>query len=230
MPTSSGRSPGCHGGCRLRFGPDGFLWIGTGDSAVSPNPQDKTSLNGKVLRVDPDTGDPAPGNPFGTEIFTLGHRNVQGLAVRPGTGEMYSGEHGGERDDEVNRLVAGGNYGWDPGPGYDESVPMTDTAKFPDAVEAARSSGTPTIALSGIEFLEGERWRAWDGAFVGAALKGSQLGFLTLTGDGRSVLREDVRVTDRGRLRSVVLGPDGNLYITTSNGGGTDAILRVEPV
>lgn len=231
-PTVSGIqiTSGRHGGCRLRFGPEGFLWVGTGDSAVSSNPQDLGSLNGKVLRVDPDTGDPAPGNPFGSRVFTFGHRNIQGLAVQPSSGDLYSGEHGPARDDEVNRLVRGGNYGWDPGPGYDESVPMTDTAEFPEAVEAVWSSGAPTIALSGIAFLDGPEWGAWDGALVGAALKGSQLRILTLSDDGRRVVRQDVRVTDRGRLRSVTLGPDGDLYVTTSNGGGADAILKVEPV
>ena len=122
LPVSSGR----HAGCRVRFGADGFLYVGTGDAAVGANPQNLASLGGKVLRVDKATGAPAPGNPFaGSPVFTFGHRNVQGLALRPGSGQLFSVEHGPSRDDEVNLLRPGGNGGWDPVPGYDESRPMT---------------------------------------------------------------------------------------------------------
>ncbi|MDZ7675779.1 MAG: PQQ-dependent sugar dehydrogenase [Acidimicrobiales bacterium] len=151
---------GRHGGCRLRVGPDGARWITTGDGAFSGTPQDLSALGGKVLRVNRFTGAGASGNPFTgsgdpdvRRVFTSGHRNVQGIAFRPGSDEPWAVEHGPTRDDEVNRLVPGGNYGWDPGPGYDESVPMTDTAKFPDAVPARWSSGFPTIATSGADFL-----------------------------------------------------------------------------
>ena len=126
IPASA--TSGRHGGCRLRFGPDGYLWIATGDAAVGTTPQGLNSLGGKVLRVDASTGAGAPGNPFASSplIYTYGHRNVQGLALRPGTRQMWSVEHGPDVDDEINLLVAGGNYGWDPVPGYNESVPMTD--------------------------------------------------------------------------------------------------------
>src|SRR4051795_13307952 len=112
---------GLHGGCRLRFDPTGALLVSTGDNAVGTHPQDRTSLAGKVLRVDPETGRPAAGNPFlgrpdagSPYVFTYGHRNVQGLAVRPGTKQVYAVEQGTFRDDEVNLLRAGGNYGYDP--------------------------------------------------------------------------------------------------------------------
>ncbi|MCY3775740.1 MAG: PQQ-dependent sugar dehydrogenase, partial [Candidatus Aminicenantes bacterium] len=155
IPATSGR----HGGCRLRFGPEGYLWIGTGDAASGRIPQDLTSLGGKVLRVDPFTGAGAPTNPLApSRVYTYGHRNVQGLALRAGTSQMWSVEHGPQRDDEINLLEAGGNYGWDPVPGYNESVPMTDLAKYPDAVEARWSSGSPTLAVSGGIFLEGSHW------------------------------------------------------------------------
>ena len=120
LPASSDR----HGGCRLRFGPEGYLWIATGDAASGTLPQDLTSLGGKVLRVDASTGAGAPTNPFApSRVYTYGHRNVQGLALRPGTSQMWSVEHGPSVDDEINRLVAGRNYGWNPVPGYNESVP-----------------------------------------------------------------------------------------------------------
>ena len=136
IPTAS-----MHGGCRLRFGPQGYLWIATGDAALWTVPQDLNSLGGKILRVDASTGAGAPGNPFASRVYTYGHRNPQGLALRPGTSQMWSVEHGPAVDDEINLLARGGNYGWDPIPGYNQGVPMTDLEKFPDAIEAKWSSG-----------------------------------------------------------------------------------------
>jgi glucose/arabinose dehydrogenase len=215
---------GRHSGCRPRIGPDGMLWVGTGDAAMGTNPQNTNSLGGKVLRVDRFFGLPAPGNPTGARWYTLGHRNVQGLAFRPGTHAAYSVEHGPNRDDELNRLVAGGNYGWNPVPGYNESVPMT----FAGGVGAVWSSGAPTIAASGAAFVSGTRWRDWNGALMVCALKGSHLRVMILDQAGTSVIAQYVRLTEWGRLRTPVQGPDGNLYVTTSNGSG-DVILRVSP-
>lgn len=225
MPTSGGR----HSGCRPRFGPDGFLWIGTGDAAQGTNPQNDNSLGGKVLRVVATTGAAAPGNATGTRVFTKGHRNVQGLAFRPGSGTPYSAEHGPDRDDEINRLVNGGNYGWNPVPGYNEQVPMTDTQEFPNAVPAVWSSGSPTVATSGIEFLTGSQWRGWTGALAVACLRGQRLLVMHLDEGGGSVTSTVTTLTNFGRLRTPVLGPDGNLYVTTANGGGADVIIRVSP-
>ena len=222
-------STGRHSGCRPRFGSDGFLWISTGDAANGTNPQDDNSLAGKVLRVDKFTGAAAPGNLGGRRWYTKGHRNVQGLAFRPGSGAPFSAEHGPNRDDEVNRLLAGGNCGWDPVPGYNESVPMTNFAKFPGAVGAVWSSGVPTIAPSGITFLSGERWRDWNGSIAMALLAGQHLRVLRLNANGTAVTSQLVALNGYGRMRSVVLGPDRNLYVTTSNGGGTDRILRITP-
>ncbi|MBN2622423.1 MAG: PQQ-dependent sugar dehydrogenase [Acidimicrobiales bacterium] len=220
---------GRHSGCRIRFGPDGMLWVGTGDAAVGTNPQDPTSLGGKVLRITTD-GAGAPGNagpPFRAEIYTYGHRNVQGVTFAA-DGTPYSVEHGPDRDDEVNLLVRAGNYGWDPVPGYDESVPMTDLAEFPDAREAVWSSGAPTIAPSGGVILSGEQWKGWDEALAMAVLKGRQLRVLGLTDEGTAVEQEWTTITDRGRLRVAVQGPDGDLYIATDASPGS--ILRVAPV
>jgi glucose/arabinose dehydrogenase len=215
---------GRHSGCRPRVGPDGFLWVGTGDAATGTNPQDTTSLGGKVLRVDRFTGAAAPGNPFGLRWYTFGHRNVQGLAFRPGGGAPYSIEHGTSRDDEVNLLVAAGNYGWNPVPGYDESKPMT----FAGGRGAVWSSGAPTIATSGAVFLQGPQWRDWDGQLAMCALAGSHLRVIQLDGPGTGVIAQSVALTGFGRLRTPVQGPDGNLYVTTSN-GANDQILRVTP-
>jgi glucose/arabinose dehydrogenase len=240
-PTAA--SPGRHSGCRLRFGPDGFLWIGTGDTASPTLPQDRSSLGGKILRVVASTGAAAPGNPFvgdadpGTDprVYNYGHRNVQGLALRPGTSQMWSVEHGTFRDDEVNLLAAGANYGWDPVPAsgplfYDESQPMTDLVRHPDAVAARRSSGNPTNAWSGAQFLTGAQWGTWEGALAVAALKDSQLHVMFFTDDGTFIRQEIPAELDgtEGRLRTPMLGPDGSLYLTTSESSG-NRILRVTP-
>jgi glucose/arabinose dehydrogenase len=213
---------GRHGGCRLVFAPDGDLLIGTGDTADGAAAQDPDSLGGKVLRADADTGD--------AEVWTLGHRNVQGLAVRPGSGQVFAVEHGPNRDDEVNLLQPGGNYGWDPDGGgrYDESVPMTDP-EIPGAVPAVWSSGAPTLATSGSTFLDGDRWRDYDGLLLVALLKAQ--GVLALRLDDDGVLQEQFRVPElegHGRIRTVRQGTDGDLYVTTDN-GGDDKVLRVTP-
>ena len=218
-----------HSGCRLRFGPEGYLWIATGDASAGTVPQDRNSLGGKVLRVNSSTGAAAPGNPFGTRVYTYGHRNPQGLARRPGTNQMWSVEHGPTVDDEINLLSSGGNYGWDPVPGYNESVPMTDLGKFPDAVEARWSSGDPTLATSGGIFLEGADWEEWNGRLAIATLKGRSLRVFEFSASGVFMSHVVAPGLDGayGRLRTPMLGPDGALYVTTSNGRGQDKILRV---
>ena len=221
-----------HSGCRLRFGPDGYLWIATGDARTGTVPQDLTSLGGKILRVNASTGTAAPGNPFtSSRVYTYGHRNLQGLALRPGTQQMWSVEHGPTVDDEINLLTSGGNYGWDPVPDYNQAVPMTDLVKFPDAIEAKWSSGTRTLATSGGIFLDGDDWDEWEGRLVVATLQTQSLRVFEFTNDGTFVSQVVVPELGEtyGRLRTPMLGPDGALYVTTSNGGGRDRILRVTP-
>ncbi len=218
--------PGRHSGCRPRFGPDGFLWVTAGDSATGTVPQSPTVLGGKVLRVTT-TGAAAPGNPGGAldpRIYTLGHRNPQGVAFRS-NGQAFSVEHGTDCDDEINRLVPGGNYGWDPRPlgggtGYDESRPMTDPVRVPGAIAAVWSSGCPTIAPSGATFLSGSRWKAWNGALAVAVLKATKLFVVQLDAPGTAVTRTWDAVGDQGRLRTAVQGPDGNLYVATDANPG----------
>jgi glucose/arabinose dehydrogenase len=229
IPVSTGR----HSGCRTRFGPDGFLWIGTGDAAIGSTPQDPRSLGGKVLRITT-SGAGAPGNPGGAllpQIYNYGHRNVQGIAFSPG-GKAYGIEHGPDRDDEINLLLPGGNYGWDPrppggGPGYNESVPMTDSVKYPNAIKSTWSSGFPTIAPSGGTFLFGNQWKGWNRALAVAVLKGQQLRVFAFDGTGRRVEQQWVRITSHGRLRVAVQGPNGDLYIATDASPGE--IFRVHP-
>jgi glucose/arabinose dehydrogenase len=231
--TGAPRTSGRHSGCRPRFGPDGALWVGTGDAATGTNPQSLTSLGGKVLRIDTNgaaaTGNPSLGPGADPRIWSFGHRNVQGLAFAPGTPAWrgYSIEHGTDRDDEVDRLVPG-NFGWDPVPGYDESRPMTDLGKFPSAVRASWSSGFPTIAPSGATFLTGSRWGSWNGALAVAVLKGAQLRVYFPQSDG-AITGTLVRLQDGVRLRSAVQGPDGNLYVSTDARAGGDQIWKVVP-
>lgn len=233
--SSSGR----HSGCRLRIGPDDMLYIGSGDSAQGELPQDLTSLGGKVLRVDPATGQPPADNPFVDSdeeatrlVYSYGHRNVQGLAVQPGTEQIYEVEHGPDVDDEVNLIEPGANYGWNPvGSGtYDESVPMTDET-IDGAVPAVWSSGSPTIATSGAAFLTGSSWGDEEGVLAIATLKGSALYLLSIP-EGESGEAELTKAAvldgDYGRLRTVEPGGDGVLYVTTSN-GTDDKILEVTP-
>lgn len=233
---------GRHSGCRPTIAADGYLLIGTGDTAHGDVPQDLTSLGGKVLRLDLTTGKPAPDNPFADAadphqrfVYSYGHRNVQGVAVRPGTGQVFTAEHGPTFDDEVNLIRPGANYGWDPSRGgtvggYDESVPMTDRKRFPSAVNAVWQSGETTQAVCAAAFLSGPEWGAFEGTLVVTALKGSKLLLLSLDDAGAvtSVAIPPEFDQDYGRLRAARLGPDHALYVTTSN-GKNDLLLRVTP-
>ena len=231
LPATSGR----HGGCRLLLDRDSdALLVGTGDAAVGTNPRDLDSLGGKVLRVHRRTGAPMPGNPFvGASsarrfVWTYGHRNVQGLAQRD-DGSVWSVEHGSHRDDEVNRLVAGGDYGWNPVPGYDETVPMTDQSLPGEQQDAAWSSGTPTIATSGAAWVRGSQWGALEGTLAVAALKGSEVLFMRFDAAGALVsVTRPPRLRRLGRLRSITSARDGDLLVTTDN-GARDRVVRVSP-
>ncbi len=231
LPTTAGR----HGGCRLLIARNGALLVGTGDAMTGTNPRNLNSLGGKVLRLDRDTGRPWPDNPWANAanhhrryVLTFGHRNVQGLAERA-DGTLWSVEHGSYRDDEVNRLAAGGDYGWNPVPGYNESVPMTDQSLPGTQIAARWRSGRPTIATSGAAWVKGARWGALNGTLAVAALKGSRLVFIRFDEAGRLVSTRSPAITHRfGRLRSVTRARNGDLLVTTSN-GTRDAVLRVAP-
>ncbi|WP_073488499.1 PQQ-dependent sugar dehydrogenase [Streptoalloteichus hindustanus] len=230
---------GRHAGCRMELAHDGALLVGTGDAAFNGMAQDRSRLGGKVLRMNLQTGEPWPGNPWlGSPTpeerltLTYGHRNVQGLATRPGTDRVYLAEHGPTVDDELNLVRPGGNYGWGPEGdpnGYDEDVPMTDRARFPEAVEALWSSGRPTEAVCDVAFLAGEQWGDLDGTVAITALKGRKLLLAHLSPDGQEVRRVTTPPELNGaygRLRGAQRGPDGALYVTTSN-GQDDKVLRI---
>ncbi len=228
---------GRHSGCRLAMDKGGILWVGTGDSALGTNAQDPKSLAGKILRVDRDGKAAATGNqkdPYDTRIYSYGHRNVQGLVLfnnpAPNGALGYSAEHGSDKDDEINWLLPG-NFGWNPDGAnktYSELAPMTDTEKYPNAVKAVWSSGDPTIAPSGMTILRSSKWKGWQGRIALAVLKDEHVLLLNISADG-TVKGTDKILDSFGRIRAVAEGPDGNLYITTDNGGNGDKIIRVTP-
>ncbi|MFD1826737.1 PQQ-dependent sugar dehydrogenase [Mumia zhuanghuii] len=231
LPATSGR----HGGCALAFGPGGALFIGTGDAAVGRNAQRLRSGGGKVLRVNPRTGRGLRSNPYAKSryamkrrVFTYGHRNVQGLARRGN--RMWAVEQGSYRDDEVNALFRKGNYGWNPVPGYNESVPMTDHG-LPGKQRSPRwRSGGSTLATTGAAWLRGSVWGNRSGRVLAVtALKAEQIRLLRFDRRGRLRGQSVALRGQYGRLRAVTVGPGGALYVSTSNGGGNDRILRVLP-
>lgn len=232
LPSTSGR----HAGCRLMITTNGAMVVGTGDAATGTNPENLSSLGGKTLRLNRFTGAPWPDNPFvGSTsrnrryVMNYGHRNVQGLAQRS-DGTMWSAEHGPDRDDEINILKVGGDYGWNPVPGYNENVPMTDQSLPGTQIAARWSSGFPTLATSGIAWVKGDQWGAFRGRLAVAALKASKLMFMRFDASGHFVsLRSPAVLTKFGRLRSVTDLPNGDLLVTTSNGDGHDSVLRVRP-
>jgi glucose/arabinose dehydrogenase len=210
-------SAGVHNGGRIAFGPDGFLYIGTGDAGRTGRAQDPADLNGKILRVQPD-GSPAPNNPSGTAVWSLGHRNVQGLAW-DAQGRLFATEFGQNTWDEVNLIEPGANYGWPEVEGAGRDPSYRDPLVTWRPAEASPSGS----AIAG-------------GNLYVAALRGERLWRLPVTPDG---LGEPQSVLDGtfGRLRSVAVAPDGALWLTTSNRDGRgdpsrtdDRVVRFAPV
>jgi glucose/arabinose dehydrogenase len=191
-----------HDGGGLAFGPDGLLYVGTGEAGRRGPAQDRNDLGGKILRVTPD-GAPAPGNPFGTAVYSYGHRNVQGLAFAP-DGRLYAAEFGQDRFDEINLITAGANYGWP------EAEGVTRRPGFTDPLVTRPTDGASPSGLA-----------AAGGALWAAALRGERLWRVPLTGPGALGSPEPLLTREFGRLRAVAPTPDGSaLWITTSNRDG----------
>ncbi|TDE94303.1 PQQ-dependent sugar dehydrogenase [Occultella glacieicola] len=189
---------GNHNGGRLAFGPDGYLYVSTGDAGRTSRSQDLDSLGGKILRITT-SGDPAPGNPFGTAVYSYGHRNVQGLGWT-GDGTMYASEFGQNDLDELNVIEPGANYGWPHVEGW---------AGAPDYVDPVVTWPTSEASPSGIAVTDAGVWLA--------ALRGERLWYVPIGPDG---VGEPSAYLDLGRLRAVTLTPDGGLWVATSNTDG----------
>lgn len=256
--------PGAHNGGRVRFGPDGALWLTTGDIHGGEVPQSPTLLGGKVLRLDTDgtahpDNDPPEG--FDDRIYTYGHRNVQGIAFHPETGAAITAEHGPWHSDEITVLENGGNAGWDPRPnvhgrgdcpsnycGYEPNqfegmnrferasyMSMTDLEAYPDAMVPIWDNNGYSQGTSSAAFLTGAQWGDWDGALAvglmgigfGGTPIGQRIDVIELNEDASAVVdvTEMTLPMPSGRFRSLVSGPDGNLYVAEDAG----MIHRLEP-
>lgn len=224
-----------HNGSRLAVGPDRYLYITTGDAQNSSLAQKRSSLAGKVLRLTLD-GHPAPGNPFDNAVYSFGHRNAQGIVFHPGTGALYITEHGPADNDEVNLIKKGGNYGWPKVRGFCDGWVEKFFCRQNNVIEPL-FAWTPTIAPSGIDFYNAELIPGWKGNLLFTTLKGSALYRLVFSPDGNRIIKQEVYFQGQfGRLRDVLVGPQGEVYLATSNrdGRGTpaandDRILRIQP-
>ena len=217
-----------HDGGRIEFGPDGMLYISTGDAGDSSNSQDRNSLGGKILRIEPDGSIPKD-NPFpGNPVYSYGHRNVEGLTW-DAEGQLYASELGEHTWDEVNRIEAGDNYGWPEveGKGGEDQGYVDPITVWP----------TSEASPSGAEILVGGAIPQWEGDLFVTALKGQRLWRLELDDRGEVTGREKLLDGEVGRVRDVVQAPDGSLWVSTSNRDsyGTpvseqdDRILRLAP-
>jgi len=199
-----------HNGGRIRFGPDGFLYVGTGDSQRREQPQDPDALGGKILRLTPD-GNPAPGNPFGNAVYSLGHRNVQGLAWDDG-GRLWASEFGPDVNDELNLILPGANYGWPQVTGAPRRAGLQDAkVVWPSTAESSPS---------GLEIVDGT-------AYLGA-LRGQRLWTVPLDGEeaGNPVA---YFTREFGRIRDVIHAPDGRFWLLTNNQNPDFALVFAAP-
>jgi glucose/arabinose dehydrogenase len=224
-----------HAGCRIGFGPDGKLYVTTGDAGRRELAQRMDSLAGKTLRLN-DDGSVPQDNPFvgqqntRPEIWSFGHRNAQGMDWQPGTNLMFQTEHGPSGfdgpggGDEVNIVERGKNYGW----------PTIHHRETRAGLEAPLLEYTPACAPASAAFYNGSAFPQFKGNFFFGCLRGERLIRVVL--DGRRVVSQEDLIKDYGRIREVAEGPDGNLYFSTSNRDGRgepasddDRILRLTP-
>ena len=218
-------------GSRIAIADDGNLFVTMGDRGVADRAQDVDDLAGKVLRIAPD-GSAPPGNPFigrdgADDVWSVGHRNGQGLAIRPTDGSLWVADHGAQGGDEVNRVEPGKNYGWPVisyGVNY-SGAPIGIGTSAP-GMEQPIHYWDPSIAPSGMAWVEGDLFPDWRGDLLVGALKFELLVHLTMDGD--RVIGEERLFQGRfGRIRDVRIGPDGAIYLLTDERRG--ALIRITP-
>ena len=217
-----------HNGCAVEMDRSGRLWVSMGDASNGNLAQNRNSLNGKILRMNRDGGTPSD-NPVigGTRniVYSMGHRNVQGIALRPGTNQVFAVEHGPNVNDEINRIVAGGNYGWPCHTG-NNTGPCGSSAS---TIGSLWASGGSTIATSGGAFVASSQWADYTGHLFVSTLKESDVRRFSVNADGTFIGGGQTFFNNAwGRIRAAVLGPGGQLYLTTSN-GSNDKVIRVRP-
>lgn len=238
--VSEGRN---HYGSRLAFDRDGYLFITVGDRQAPPRgdleahpAQDLSNHHGTVIRLHDDGRVPAD-NPFvdregaRPEIWTYGHRNPQGLAIHPETGDVWINEHGPQGGDEMNVIRPGRNYGW-PVIGYGVnygSGSRIHESTHREGMEQPAHYWVPSIATSGLLIYTGDRFPNWRGNMFVGGLAGQQLARLTV--EGQKVVAEETLLEGLGRIRDVRQGPDGYIYLAIDHRGGNKTpIVRLEPV
>jgi glucose/arabinose dehydrogenase len=240
VAVSEGRG---HFGSKLAFDGKGYLFITIGDRMAPPvgnleaHPaQDLTNHHGVTVRLHDDGRVPSD-NPFVNragarpEIWSYGHRNAQGMAFHPETGDLWQNEHGPQGGDELNLIKPGVNYGW-PVIGYGVNYrtgAIIHQSTHREGMEQPAHIWVPSIGISGLMVYTGDRFPQWKGSIFVGGLAGEQLARLTL--DGQQVVNEETLVQRMGRIREVRQGPDGLIYLAIDNRDGQKSpILRVEPV
>jgi glucose/arabinose dehydrogenase len=230
-----------HYGSRLAFDGNGFLFVTVGDRQAPPRgnleahpAQDRSNHHGTINRLHDDGRVPAD-NPFVNEagvrpeIWSYGHRNPQGLAIHPETGDVWANEHGPQGGDELNLIERGANYGW-PVVGYGVnygSGTAIHSGTRREGMEPPVHFWVPSIATSGLLIYTGERFPQWRGNLFVGGLAGQQLARLTM--DGRRVVSEETLVRGMGRIRDVRQGPDGFIYLVIDGEGQRPSVVRLEP-
>ncbi len=223
-----------HNGSRLVFGPDGKIYMSTGDAGNTSNSQNLNSLSGKILRINPDGSIPSDNPDPGSYVWAYGLRNSQGLVFTP-QGFLYGSEHGPDTDDELNLLESGRNYGWPNVAGFC-NLPNEITFCNENNVREPLVAWTPTLAVAGIEYYNHPDIPEWQNSILMTSLKASKLVSLKLSSDGLSIIEQsDYLVNAYGRLRDVCVSPDGRVFIGVSNrdGRGTprpgdDKIIQIK--
>jgi glucose/arabinose dehydrogenase len=228
---------------KIAFDGKGYLFLTLGDRQVPPEgnlaahpAQDLSNHHGKIVRLHDDGRVPSD-NPFASragarpEIWSYGHRNLQGLAFQPGTGDLWANEHGPQGGDELNRIQPGRNYGW---PVIGFGVNYTTGAAIHagtlrEGMEQPVNVWVPSIGISGLMFYTGDRFPHWRGNLFAGGMAGQQLARLTL--NGQRVSNQETLVQQMGRIRDVRQGPDGYIYLVTDDRDGKPTpVLRLEPV